>query len=55
MDNIKLIVREPFASYSRGDEIVDADEVARVLQSHAGHVNKVAMVEEAPAAPKKAK
>ncbi len=39
----KLVVRDAFAGRQRGDEITAADEIQAVLDSHPGHVVKVAL------------
>lgn len=38
---MKLIVREPFDAYRRGEEITDAAQIASALTAHPGHVLKV--------------
>lgn len=43
---IKLVVKEPFQDYAKGDEIVDPQKVAEILASEqAAHVLKVAVAQ----------
>jgi len=38
---LRLVVREAFADYRRGDEITDAKIIETVLASHSTHVIKI--------------
>ena len=45
----KLIVREPFQNYAKGDEITDAQTVAAILASElASHVIKLPADQQTP-------
>jgi hypothetical protein len=32
--NIKLIAKSPFRDYKKGDQIVDQEEIKKILESH---------------------
>lgn len=52
---LKLLVTEPFANYSKGDEIIDAATVQAILAGdNAGHVISV-QAPDAPASTKSTK
>ena len=44
-----VVVHNPFASYTRGQVIIDAAAAASVLQEHGASVHKITLAEPKPA------